>query len=158
MRTNENGDWNTSELAYINVVKDDNTYEIFMDNFNYYDTGGTPVPYTFTMLLSSTGTTSGNTPYLPLWKYWDGGSGYKFHFEVDQDNNLKMWMKHSYADSEYQDPDYVQGQNYGDMAVKCMDHTEVFYDYINLDQDDTHLSIYKGGVWYELGYLTRQGV
>ena len=158
MRTNENGDWNTSELAYINVIKADDTYEIFMDNFNYYDTGGTPVPYTFTMFLSSTGTTSGNTPYLPLYRHWDGGYGYKFHFEIDQDNNLKMWMKNSSADSDQQDPDYVQGQNYGDVPVKCMDHTEVFYDYINLDQDDTHLSIYKGGVWYELGYLTRQGV
>lgn len=158
MRTNENSDWKTSELAYINVVKAGNAYEIFMDNFNYYDSGGTPVPYTFTMTLSSTGTTSGNTPYLPLWRHWDGGYGYKFHFEIDQDNNLKMWMKNSSADSDQQDPDYVQGQNYGDVPVKCMDHTETFYDYITFDQDDTHLSIYKGGVWYELGYLTRQGV
>ena len=158
LRTNENGDWGTSNIAYINVLRKNDQYWIFMDNFSYYDTGGTPTPYTFTMYLSSTGTTSGNTPYLPLWKYWDGGYGYKFHFELDQDNNLKMWMRNSDADRDSQDPAYVEGQAYGGVGFKCMGHTEVFYDYINLDQDDTYISIYKGGVWYELGYLTRQGV
>lgn len=158
LRTNENDNWDTSNLAYINVLRRNGQYCIFMDNFSYYDTGGTPVPYTFSMYLSSTGTTSGNTPYLPLWKYWDGSYGYKFHFEIDQDNNLTMWMRHSDVDRDNQEPDYVEGQNYGGVGFKCMNHTEVFYDYINLDQDDTYLSIYKGGVWYELGYLTRQGV
>jgi hypothetical protein len=155
LRTNENGDWSTSNIAYINVVKVDGGYDIIMDEFNYYDTGGTPVPYTFWLTLTPTGTTSANTPYLPLWKYWDGGYGYKFHFELDQDNNLKMWMRNSDADRDSQDPAYVEGQAYGGIGFKCMDHTTVFYDYINFDQDNTHLSIYKGGVWYELGYLTR---
>lgn len=158
LRTNENDDWDTSNIAYINLVKADDTYEIFMDNFNYYDTGGTPTAYTFTMVLSSTGTTSGNTPYLPLWRWWDGGEGYKFHFELDQDNNLKMWMRFFGVDRDNQEPDYVEGENYGYIAYRCMNHTTDFYSQINFDQDDTHLHIYKGGAWYELGYLTRQGV
>lgn len=158
LRTNENSDWSTSELAYINVVKRNGSYEIFMDNFNYYDTGGTPIPYTFYFSLNQTGATSANTSYLPLWRWWDGGYGYKFHFELDQDNNLTMYMRHSGVDSDNQEPDYIEGETYGDVPFRCMNHTEVFYDYINLDQDDTHISIYKGGAWYELGYLTRQQV
>ena len=67
-------------------------------------------------------------------------------------------MRNSDIDRNDQDPDFVEGQNYGGIAFKCTNHTKVFYDYINLDQDDTYMHIYKGGVWYELGYLTRQGV
>lgn len=151
MRTNENGDWNTSNIAYINVFREYDSvgqsffYSWDMPNFDYYDTNGDPYTYSDSGVVNSN-VTSANTAYLPIWRYWNGGYGYKFCFEYDTTTGgLKMWMRHY-------DPDgYPEGENYGEVPYECRNHTTEFYNGIDTEGNVSEFYTYRGGVWYKLG-------
>ena len=151
MRTNENDNWNTSNLAYINVFREYDSvgqsffYSWDMPNFDYYDTNGNPYAYSDSGVVNSN-VTSANTAYLPIWKYWDGGYGYKFYFEYDTTTGgLKMWMRHC-------DPDgYPEGENYGEVPYECRNHTTEFYNGIDTEGNTSEVYTYRGGAWYKIG-------
>lgn len=151
MRTNENDNWNTSNLAYINVFREYDSvgqsffYSWDMPDFDYYDTNGNPYTYSDSGVVNSN-VTSANTAYLPIWKYWDGGYGYKFYFEYDTTTGgLKMWMRHC-------DPDgYPEGENYGEVPYECRNHTTEFYKGIDTEGNTSEVYTYRGGVWYKIG-------
>ena len=156
MRTNENYDWNTSNIAYINVYReyDDVSQEHFysweMPPFDYYDDQGLDYTYQDSGIVDSS-TTANTTSYLPLWKWWDGGYGYKFTFEYDNvADTLKVWLNHSSVDQ-------IQGENYGDVGWECRNHTKEFCEF-DIDPTLSEVYTFKGGAWYKLGDLTQVGV
>ena len=152
----ENDNWNTSNLAYINVFREYDSvgqsffYSWDMPNFDYYDTNGNPYTYSDSGVVNSN-VTSANTAYLPIWKYWDGGYGYKFYFEYDTTTGgLKMWMRHC-------DPDgYPEGENYGEVPYECRNHTTEFYNGIDTEGNTSEVYTYRGGVWYKVGEFVPQ--
>ena len=156
MRTNENGDWNTSNIAYINVfreydsVSQEHFYSWDMPPFDYKDDQGNDFTYSDSGTVDSS-TTANTTTYLPLWKYWDGTYGYKFTFEYDNvADTLKVWQNHS-------DIDQIQGENYGYCDYRCQNHTEEFCEF-ETDPNMSEVYVFKGGVWYKLGELTSSNV
>lgn len=153
MRTNENGDWNTSNLAYINVYReyDDVSQEHFyswdMPPFDYKDDQGNDYEYSDSGIVDNS-TTANTTSYLPLWKWWDGGYGYKFFFEYDNvADTLKVYLGWSDSNNE----------NYGDVAWICKNHTQEFCEF-DTDPTLSEVYVFKGGVWHKLGELTQVGV
>ena len=156
MRTNENGDWNTSNIAYINVfreydsVSQEHFYSWDMPPFDYKDDQGNDFTYSDSGTVDSS-TTANTTTYLPLWKYWDGTYGYKFTFEYDNvADTLKVWQNHS-------DIDQIQGENYGYCDYRCQNHTEEFCEF-DTDPNMSEVYVFKGGVWYKLGELTSSNI
>lgn len=155
MRTNENGDWNASNLAYINVfreydsVSQEHFYSWEMPPFDYKDDQGNDFTYSDSGVVDSS-TTANTTSYLPLWKWWDGGYGYKFTFEYDNvADTLKVWLNHSSVDQ-------IQGENYGDVGWECRNHTKEFCEF-DTDPTLSEVYVFKGGAWYKLGDLTQVG-
>lgn len=156
MRTNENGDWNTSNIAYINVfreydsVSQEHFYSWDMPPFDYKDDQGNDFTYSDSGTVDSS-TTANTTSYLPLWKWWDGTYGYKFYFEYDNvADTLKTYLYHSSIDP-------IQGENYGDVNWECRNHTKEFCEF-DTDPTLSEVYVFKGGVWYKLGDLTQGGV
>lgn len=155
MRTNESYSW-TENIAYINVFREYDSvgqsffYSWDMPDFDYYDTNGDPYTYSDSGVVNSN-VTSANTAYLPIWRYWDGGYGYKFCFEYDTTTGgLKMWMRHC-------DPDgYPEGENYGEAVYECRNHTTEFYNGINTEGNTSEVYTYRGGVWYKVGEFVPQ--
>jgi hypothetical protein len=153
MRTDENGDWNTSNIAYINVYREklglSFAYTWDMPAFAYKNSEGGDATY-FTN-GTVTNNTSGNTSYLPLWRWWDGGYGYKFKFE-NNDGNLYIWLRYSSSDADDPDSGWVAGENYGDVLHRFTNHTKEFYNGMNVS-GTTSIYTFKGGAWYQLGDL-----
>lgn len=156
MRTNENGDWNTSNLAYINVyreydsVSQEHFYSWEMPPFDYYDDQGNDFTYSDSGTVDSS-TTANTTSYLPLWKWWDGTYGYKFYFEYDNvADTLKTYLYHSSIDP-------IQGENYGDVSWECRNHTKEFCEF-DTDPNMSEVYTFKGGAWHKLGELTSSNV
>ena len=155
MRTNESYSW-TENIAYINVFREyDSVEQSFfyswdMPDFDYYDLNGDPYTYSDSGVVNSN-VTSANTAYLPIWRYWDGGYGYKFCFEYDTTTGgLKMWMRHSDADW------YPEGENYGEAVYECRNHTREFYNGIDTEGNTSEVYTYRGGVWYKVGEFVPQ--
>ena len=156
MRTNENYDWNASNLAYINVYREydsvstEHFYSWEMPPFDYKDDQGNDFTYSDSGTVDSS-TTANTTSYLPLWKWWDGTYGYKFTFEYDNvADSLKVWLNHSSVDQ-------IQGENYGDVTWECRNHTKEFCEF-DTDPTLSEVYVFKGGAWYKLGDLTQGGV
>ena len=152
MRTNENDDWNASNLAYINVYREydsvstEHFYSWEMPPFDYYDDQGNDFTYSDSGTVDSS-TTANTTSYLPLWRWWDGTYGYKFYFEYDNvADTLKTYLYHSSIDP-------IQGENYGDVNWECRNHTKEFCEF-DTDPALSDVYVFKGGVWYKLGDLT----
>lgn len=152
MRTNENYDWNTSNLAYINVyreydsVSQEHFYSWEMPPFDYYDDQGLDFTYQDSGTVDSS-TTANTTSYLPLWRWWDGTYGYKFYFEYDNvADTLKTYLYHSSIDP-------IQGENYGDVNWECRNHIKEFCEF-DTDPTLSEVYVFKGGAWYKLGDLT----
>ena len=156
MRTNENGDWNTSNIAYINVYREYNDvsqehfYSWEMPPFVYKDSQGNDFEYSDSGTVDSS-TTANTTSYLPLWRWRDGTYGYKFTFEYDNvADTLKVWQNHS-------DIDQIQGENYGYCEYRCQNHTEKFCEF-ETDPNMSEVYVFKGGVWYKLGELASSNI
>jgi hypothetical protein len=153
MRTDENGDWNTSNIAYINVYREklglSFAYTWDMPAFAYKNSEGGDATY-FTN-GTVTNNTSGNTSYLPLWRWWDGTYGYKFKFE-NNDGNLYIWLRYSSSDADDPDSGWVAGENYGDVLHRFTNHTKEFYNGMNVS-GTTSIYTFQGGAWYQLGDL-----
>ena len=153
MRTNENYDWNTSNIAYINVFREYNDvsqehfYSWEMPPFVYKDSQGNDFEYSDSGTVDSS-TTANTTSYLPLWRWSDGGYGYKFTFEYDNSaDTLKMYLGWSNSNNE----------NYGDVEYRCQNHTKEFCEYTT-DPNMSEVYTFKGGAWYKLGKLTSSNI
>lgn len=153
MRTNENGDWNTSNIAYINVYREydsvstEHFYSWEMPPFDYKDDQGNDFTYSDSGTVDSS-TTANTTSYLPLWRYRDGGYGYKFYFEYDNvADTLKVYLGWSDSNNEY----------YGDVTWECRNHTKEFCEF-DTDPTLSEVYVFKGGAWYKIGDLTQVGV
>ena len=148
MRTSENSDWNTSQLAYINVFREYDSvgqsyfYSWDMPEFSGYSTSG----------IIDSNTTSADTEYLPI---WNNDYGYKFHFELFN-GGLAMWMRNSGPDSEDPDSSWGDDENYGEVPYTCRNHTTEFYNGIDTEGNESELYTFKGGVWYKLGEFAAQ--
>lgn len=149
MRTSGDGDWNTSQLAYINVFREYDSvgqthfYSWDMPEFSGYSTSG----------VIDSNTTSADTEYLPI---WTNEYGYKFHFELFE-GGLAMWMRNSDVDSGDPDSSWGEGESYGDVPFTCRNHTTEFYNGIDTEGKESEFYTFKGGVWYKLGISLWKG-